>query len=135
MEAERGLAQATAVAGGSLPHPAGSCALPLPSPPSAPQHFAARPPPPPSNWSRHLRPCCTPLCCSKISEHRTSSGTFLPRGGDAVVADIEARIARWTLMPVGNGEPLQVLRYEQEQVRALWGRDLSNPSVPLLRRC
>jgi hypothetical protein len=26
-------------------------------------------------------------------------------------ADIEQRIARWTLMPVGNGEALQVLRY------------------------
>ena len=36
-------------------------------------------------------------------------GTFLRRGHDAVVSDIEARIAKWTLMPVGNGEGLQVL--------------------------
>ena len=36
-------------------------------------------------------------------------GMFLARGQDAVVADIERRIAEWTLMPVGNGEGLQVL--------------------------
>lgn len=31
------------------------------------------------------------------------------------VAEIEERIASWTLMPVGNGEGLQVLRYQKEQ--------------------
>lgn len=36
-------------------------------------------------------------------------GMFLERGHDPVVADIEARIAKWTLMPMGNGEGLQVL--------------------------
>lgn len=36
-------------------------------------------------------------------------GTFLNRGHDSVIADIEARIAKWTLMPAGNGEGLQVL--------------------------
>lgn len=36
-------------------------------------------------------------------------GTFLDRGQDEVVAAIEERIARWTLLPVGNGEGLQVL--------------------------
>jgi 2OG-Fe(II) oxygenase superfamily len=30
-------------------------------------------------------------------------------------AAIEDRIARWTLLPVGNGEGLQVLRYEHDQ--------------------
>jgi prolyl 4-hydroxylase len=30
-------------------------------------------------------------------------------------ADIEERIARWTLLPAGNGEGLQVLRYGQHQ--------------------
>lgn len=35
-------------------------------------------------------------------------GTFLERGQDDVIASIEERIARWTLLPVGNGEGLQV---------------------------
>lgn len=30
------------------------------------------------------------------------------RGQDKLIQDIEARIARWTLLPVGNGEGLQV---------------------------
>lgn len=32
-----------------------------------------------------------------------------------VVAGVEERIAAWTLLPVGNGEGLQVLRYQKEQ--------------------
>lgn len=43
-------------------------------------------------------------CCRPVVQ-----GTFLRRGHDAVIAGIEARIAKWTLMPVGNGEGLQVL--------------------------
>jgi prolyl 4-hydroxylase len=31
------------------------------------------------------------------------------------LAAIEARIAAWTLLPVGNGEGLQVLRYHKSQ--------------------
>ena len=50
-----------------------------------------------------------------ISNVRTSSGTFLNRGHDPIIADIERRIARWTLLPVGNGEGLQVLRYQKSQ--------------------
>ncbi|OIW07297.1 hypothetical protein TanjilG_11931 [Lupinus angustifolius] len=34
---------------------------------------------------------------------------------DEIVTDIEARIATWTFLPVENGEPIQVLRYEQGQ--------------------
>jgi prolyl 4-hydroxylase len=49
------------------------------------------------------------------SKVRTSKGTFLSRGQDKVIKDIEDRIARWTLLPVGNGEGLQVLRYENGQ--------------------
>jgi prolyl 4-hydroxylase len=30
-------------------------------------------------------------------------------------AAIEERIAAWTLLPVGNGEGLQVLRYQKDQ--------------------
>lgn len=52
---------------------------------------------------------------SEVSKIRTSQGTFLDRGEDAIVADIERRIARWTLMPVGNGEGLQVLHYGHDQ--------------------
>ncbi|EFN59988.1 hypothetical protein CHLNCDRAFT_49444 [Chlorella variabilis] len=52
---------------------------------------------------------------SKIDNVRTSKGTFLNRGHDSVIADIEARIAKWTLMPAGNGEGLQVLKYEHGQ--------------------
>lgn len=52
---------------------------------------------------------------SDISDIRTSTGTFLERGEDPIVAEIEERIARWTLLPVGNGEGLQVLRYGQNQ--------------------
>lgn len=52
---------------------------------------------------------------SEISNVRTSHGMFLERGHDPIVADIERRIARWTLLPVGNGEGLQVLRYQEKQ--------------------
>jgi len=52
---------------------------------------------------------------SELSEVRTSQGMFLSRSQDPVVADIERRIARWTLLPVGNGEGLQILRYAQNQ--------------------
>jgi prolyl 4-hydroxylase len=52
---------------------------------------------------------------SEISEIRTSSGVFLDRGQDEVVKAVEERIAAWTLMPVGNGEGLQVLKYDPSQ--------------------
>ncbi|KAK7273099.1 hypothetical protein RIF29_14145 [Crotalaria pallida] len=34
---------------------------------------------------------------------------------DEIVSDIEARIAAWTFLPIENGEPIQVLRYERGQ--------------------
>ncbi|KAG2443592.1 hypothetical protein HXX76_001943 [Chlamydomonas incerta] len=52
---------------------------------------------------------------SKESNIRTSFGVFLNRGEDEVIKRIEERIAAWTLMPMGNGEGLQVLRYQKEQ--------------------
>ena len=52
---------------------------------------------------------------SAISDIRTSAGMFLERAQDAVVADIERRIARWTLLPANHGEGLQVLRYDASQ--------------------
>ncbi|KAE8665669.1 putative prolyl 4-hydroxylase 7 [Hibiscus syriacus] len=49
------------------------------------------------------------------SEVRTSSGMFLQKSQDEVVADIEARIAAWTFLPVENGESMQILHYEHGQ--------------------
>ncbi|KAL5582435.1 hypothetical protein UlMin_014877 [Ulmus minor] len=49
------------------------------------------------------------------SEVRTSSGMFLAKAQDRVVADIEARIAAWTFLPVENGESMQILHYENGQ--------------------
>ncbi len=52
---------------------------------------------------------------SETSNIRTSYGVFLDRGEDEIIKRIEDRIAAWTLMPAGNGEGLQVLRYQKEQ--------------------
>ncbi|KAM5565212.1 putative prolyl 4-hydroxylase 3 [Rosa sericea] len=52
---------------------------------------------------------------SKDSRVRTSSGTFLRRGRDKVVRDIEKRIADFTFIPVEHGEGLQILHYEVGQ--------------------
>ncbi|XP_030464165.1 probable prolyl 4-hydroxylase 10 [Syzygium oleosum] len=52
---------------------------------------------------------------SRDSRVRTSSGTFLARGRDKIIRDIEKRIADYTFIPVENGEGLQVLHYEVGQ--------------------
>ncbi|KAF7134323.1 hypothetical protein RHSIM_Rhsim08G0063900 [Rhododendron simsii] len=49
---------------------------------------------------------------SIASEVRTSSGMFLGKAQDEVVAGIEARIAAWTFLPEENGEAIQILHYE-----------------------
>ncbi|KMT17166.1 hypothetical protein BVRB_2g040760 [Beta vulgaris subsp. vulgaris] len=49
------------------------------------------------------------------SEVRTSSGMFLKKSQDDVVARIEGRIAAWSFLPPENGEAMQVLRYELGQ--------------------
>jgi prolyl 4-hydroxylase len=49
------------------------------------------------------------------SQIRTSSGTFLHRFHDDVVADVERRIAEFSMVPVENGEGVQILRYEKGQ--------------------
>ncbi|KAE8734515.1 putative prolyl 4-hydroxylase 7 [Hibiscus syriacus] len=49
------------------------------------------------------------------SEVRTSSGMFLQKSLDEVVADVEARISAWTFLPVENGESMQILHYEHGQ--------------------
>lgn len=52
---------------------------------------------------------------SMSSSIRTSSGMFLVKGEDEVVASIERRIASWTHVPMEHGEGFQVLRYELGQ--------------------
>ncbi|KAI4381803.1 hypothetical protein MLD38_007842 [Melastoma candidum] len=52
---------------------------------------------------------------STDSRVRTSSGTFLTRGQDKVVRDIENRIADFTFIPIEHGEGLQILHYEVGQ--------------------
>lgn len=52
---------------------------------------------------------------SKDSRVRTSSGTFLARGRDKKIRDIEKRIADFTFIPAEHGEGLQVLHYEVGQ--------------------
>ncbi|XP_075474143.1 putative prolyl 4-hydroxylase 10 [Primulina tabacum] len=52
---------------------------------------------------------------SKDSRVRTSSGTFLTRGRDKIVRDIEKKIADFTFIPVEHGEGLQILHYEVGQ--------------------
>ncbi|CAN6970653.1 unnamed protein product [Brassica rapa subsp. trilocularis] len=49
---------------------------------------------------------------STDSRVRTSSGTFLPRGRDKIIRQIEKRISDFTFIPVEHGEGLQVLHYE-----------------------
>ncbi|WMV17477.1 hypothetical protein MTR67_010862, partial [Solanum verrucosum] len=49
------------------------------------------------------------------SEYRTSTGAFLNKAQDEVVANVEARIAAWTFLPEENGEPMQILHYEHGQ--------------------
>ncbi|CAA0828452.1 Probable prolyl 4-hydroxylase 7 [Striga hermonthica] len=49
------------------------------------------------------------------SEVRTSSGMFLAKAQDDIIANIEARIAAWTFLPIENGEAMQILHYENGQ--------------------
>ncbi|KAL6135697.1 hypothetical protein ACLB2K_067923 [Fragaria x ananassa] len=49
------------------------------------------------------------------SEVRTSSGMFLAKAQDEVVANIETKIAAWTFLPFENGEEMQILHYENGQ--------------------
>jgi len=50
---------------------------------------------------------------STLSEVRTSSGTFISKGQDPIVAGIEDKISAWTFLPKENGEDMQVLRYKR----------------------
>ncbi|WJX88367.1 procollagen-proline 4-dioxygenase [Trifolium repens] len=50
------------------------------------------------------------------SSVRTSSGTFIERGHDKIVRNIEKRIAEFTFIPVENGEEVNILHYEVGQM-------------------
>ncbi|CAI7782683.1 unnamed protein product [Closterium sp. NIES-54] len=52
---------------------------------------------------------------SYSSKIRTSSGSFLSRGADEVVASIEKRISDFSHVPVDHGEAIHVLHYEASQ--------------------
>lgn len=49
---------------------------------------------------------------SEVHSARTSQGMFFERGASALIATIEARVARLLHWPVDHGEGLQILRYE-----------------------
>ena len=49
------------------------------------------------------------------NSHRTSTSVFLKRGEDAVVARVEARLARHAHLPASHGEPFEVLHYARGQ--------------------
>lgn len=52
---------------------------------------------------------------SDVSEIRTSQGMFFSREEDAIIAGVEKKLSEWSLIPLGNGEGIQVLRYERDQ--------------------
>ena len=52
---------------------------------------------------------------SEDNSIRTSSGMFFDRNATALVSRIERRVAAWSLLPPGNQEGLQVLRYEPSE--------------------
>jgi prolyl 4-hydroxylase len=60
---------------------------------------------------------------------RTSTVTFLPFQGDAVVSGIEQRLAQWLEMPLENGEDLQVLHYGPGE-EYIPHYDFFNPKTP-----
>lgn len=50
-----------------------------------------------------------------VSDVRTSYGMFFDRKEDPVLARVENRLSEATMIPVGHGEGIQVLRYENGQ--------------------
>jgi len=52
---------------------------------------------------------------SKYDSIRTSDNGYLRRGQDAVVRGIEEKIAKFAMIPVENGEDIQVLSYKNGQ--------------------
>ncbi len=71
----------------------------------------------------------------EVSEGRTSKGMFFPcKSGDPVLTSIENRIAELTMLPVENGEGIQVLSYSYgEEYRPHW--DYFDPTIETGYQC
>jgi len=52
---------------------------------------------------------------SKTTEERTSMGGWVDGEKSETVADVELRVAAWTMLPPNRGETIQVMRYEAGQ--------------------
>jgi prolyl 4-hydroxylase len=52
---------------------------------------------------------------SQISDIRTSNGMFFNREEDNIIANVERKLSEWALIPLGQGEGIQLLRYEKDQ--------------------
>jgi len=61
-----------------------------------------------------------------INQGRRSTGTFLARQEDDVIAGIEQRIATWTMVAPENSEGMQVLRYQVQPSGAEHPRALAH---------
>ena len=62
-------------------------------------------PPPTFKRHIHMHQITSP---TTLPRHPNSYGTFLKRGADAVVAAVDARVARWVQIPEAHGEDMQV---------------------------
>lgn len=49
---------------------------------------------------------------SLLSDIRTSSGSFVPKGYNELVKEVERKIAAFSMVPEENGEAIQVLQYK-----------------------
>lgn len=65
--------------------------------------------------SGNMAPSTVMLASGEINKdsYRTSKQAWVSKSHDATVAEIEARIATWAMLPVENGEDLQVALYEE----------------------
>ena len=65
--------------------------------------------------SGSMAPSTIMLPSGEISKdsYRTSKQAWVTKSHDETVAEIEARIATWAMLPVENGEDLQVASYEE----------------------
>ncbi|KAF1888896.1 hypothetical protein Lal_00036938 [Lupinus albus] len=62
-------------------------------------------------YNTHKKITCLSINGDKSYSHNYGGSMSL----DEIITEIEDRIATWTFLPIGNGEPIQVLRYEHGQ--------------------
>lgn len=63
-------------------------------------------------WCRLVQVVDTKTGEFVVDKVRTSSGYFLRRQQDDIIKRLEERIAEWTRLPITNGEPFHILRYQ-----------------------